>query len=424
MTWTPTRKPAPALTLGHMMGSRDMADRLVALGALPELIQTLSNPNLNVKQAAAFALDALVKHSPELAQDAVNCNIIPLLIKAIDNDNINVKQTALHCLAHIVKHTPALASKVVEAGVIPIAVAHLNHHPRGVQKNAAALLRDVAKHQNPRLNHVMVEEKVLSGFVNMLNGSVDEKFLPAIVGLGYLASQSDRFAQQIIDVEGVPRLHHILLCPTSEQLQVNAAWTLAQVGKHSPDHVGTLCDEGVLLTLLSITQSDGAAECVRNKCRDVLRTVLHRCRRYEDLETIFLQDNSEELLPPLLNALAKVLPCDVEARRSFVMSQGLRKVLGLASQPIIDVSLKTIYKCFPEEVLDFASPSYIEDLIDRTYHDTWTGSGSITEAKPLQRIGSPDSCSTGPVSAAGEEELGNKSNGGVSVGDVSWSESE
>uniref|UniRef100_A0A8D9FJT7 Sperm-associated antigen 6 n=1 Tax=Cacopsylla melanoneura TaxID=428564 RepID=A0A8D9FJT7_9HEMI len=89
-------KASTALTLGHMMESRDMADHLVGLGVLPELIQTLSNPDLNVKQAAAFALDAIVKHDPVLAQDAVRCNVIPLLIKAVNNDNDNVKQTALH----------------------------------------------------------------------------------------------------------------------------------------------------------------------------------------------------------------------------------------------------------------------------------------------------------------------------------------
>lgn len=340
-------KVSTALALGNIMNNHLLTERFVQAGVLPELIQTLCNPILSVKHAATFALSNLVKHSSKLAEDAVTCGIIPLLIKAAENEHVHLKKSAMRCLAEIARHNHSLASKVVEGSAIPLAVAHLRH-TLSVQESAAILLRDICKHQDQRLIKLVEDEGGIQRLIDTLE--CDGKSIPATVALGYLASQSATLALRVLADGGVERLHQVLWCSSSEQAQVSAAWTLAQAGRHSSDHVAILVEDNVLSTLLELSQNEQASMDMRIKCTDTLRILVTRCKNWEALEEIFMQDISEDLLPSLLNAFAKILPCSAPARRSFVLSQCLKKLRSLDSVPCIETSQEIIYKCFPEEV--------------------------------------------------------------------------
>lgn len=348
---------------GLAKDNKHFAERIVQCGALPPLVQILASPQLSLKHAAAFALDGIVKHSPELAESASDCDVIPLLIKALNNDEVNVKADAFLCLADIAKDSPSLASTIAD-GATTLAVEHLTYPHGLVQKNAATLLRDMCKH-NLRLANLVVLAGGLDGLLRLIDCNGGYNSLPAIMALGYMSAQSEQIAEQIIELQGVGSLQTILQCPHKEQLQVAAAWTLGQIGKHSVDNVTALCEENVLSTLLSKITQTCVSDNLKSKCKNALNILIPKCENPKELEQMLLGNVSEELLASILCAFAKILPCDPVARRSFVTSHCLRKVQEIEPTPEIAPHLKTINACFPNEVIHFVSPHYLEDLINR-----------------------------------------------------------
>ena len=57
----------------------------------------------------------------------------------------------------------------------------------------------------------------------------------------------------------------------------------------------------------------------------------------------------------------------VAARRSFVMSGALQKILELAPEPGAQLGdmVRAITECYPKEIVDYYSPSYSKQLLDQ-----------------------------------------------------------
>ena len=78
-----------------------------------------------------------------------------------------------------------------------------------------------------------------------------------------------------------------------------------------------------------------------------------------------LHDAPENILKYVVNQFAKVLPHDVAARRSFVTSGGLQKILELQPEPGSARRLvRAITECYPKEIVDYYSPNYSKQLLD------------------------------------------------------------
>jgi len=69
----------------------------------------------------------------------------------------------------------------------------------------------------------------------------------------------------------------------------------------------------------------------------------------------------------VVTQFSKILPHDVAARRSFVMSGALQKILELAPEPGAQLGdmVRAITECYPKEIIDYYSPTYSKQLLDQ-----------------------------------------------------------
>ena len=67
-----------------------------------------------------------------------------------------------------------------------------------------------------------------------------------------------------------------------------------------------------------------------------------------------------------MQQFAKVLPHDVAARRSFVTSGGLQKVLEMSPETGSKLGdfIRAIKDVYPQEIVDYYSPNYSKQLLD------------------------------------------------------------
>lgn len=153
--------------------------------------------------------------------------------------------------------------------------------------------------------------------------------------------------------------------PPARRAQSAACWSLGQIGRHSPDHAKALADANVLPKLLAVLLHDSSSEDLKTKAKRALKSVIQKCVHLPALEPL-LHDAPENILKYAVHQFAKVLPHDVAARRSFVTSGGLQKVLELQPEPGSKLAdfVNAIKEVYPPEIVDYYSPNYSKQLLD------------------------------------------------------------
>lgn len=87
-----------------------------------------------VKEAAAWGVGYIARHSRELARQCVDAGVVPLLLLSLQEPEISLKQIATSAISDIAKHSVELAQSVVDAGVVPYLVKNLNNTDEKLKK--------------------------------------------------------------------------------------------------------------------------------------------------------------------------------------------------------------------------------------------------------------------------------------------------
>ncbi len=78
-------------------------------GAVSALVTCLEEFDPGVKEAAAWALGYIARHTTELAQAVVDNGAVPHLILCLQEPEISLKRIAASAISDIAKHSPELA---------------------------------------------------------------------------------------------------------------------------------------------------------------------------------------------------------------------------------------------------------------------------------------------------------------------------
>ena len=247
---------------------------------------------------------------------------------------------------------------------------------------------------------MIVNSGGIAAIVDYANESKGNARLPGIMTLGYTAAFSETLALAVIVSKGVAPLAHALVTEQEEHIQAAAAWSLGQIGRHSPDHAKTLADCGVLPKLLRILTAgggggeDGGATIgadLHTKTKRALKCILEKTLHIESLEPMLNSATPTNILKYVCGQFAKILPHDVTARRDFVTSGSLQRLQEIASLYVATTSagsgasenktqeaaaalmagtkmgeyIRTINECYPEEIIRYYSPGYSATLLQK-----------------------------------------------------------
>ncbi|KAK2575669.1 hypothetical protein KPH14_012063 [Odynerus spinipes] len=248
----PGVKEAAAWGFGYVARhNKSLAQATVDAGAVPLLVLCLQEPELYLKQIGASVLCDISKHSMDLAQTVVDASAIPYLAKALSNPDVKLKRQVLSALGSIAKHSSNLAEAVVEAEVFPNVLIHMGHPDENIAKAAAVLSKEVCKH-TLELAQLIVNMGGIGAFMELISTPNVAHRLPGIMALGYIAGHSDQFAMAVIGSLSVIQLAMILEKETDNHILAVTAWTLGQIGKHTPEHAKSVAITNVLPKLLEV----------------------------------------------------------------------------------------------------------------------------------------------------------------------------
>ncbi|KAJ3110875.1 Sperm-associated antigen 6 [Phlyctochytrium bullatum] len=410
----PGVKESSAWALGYIARHNgDLAQAVVDAGAVPLLVLCVQEPELSLRRIAASALSDIAKHSPELAQSVVDANSIPFLAPLLSNPDAKLRRQVCSALSQVSKHTVDLAETVVDGEIFPNVLNCLKDADGYVRKNAATLICEIAKH-TPELAQLIVNSGGIAAVVDYVNDSRGNARLPGIMTIGYIAAFSETLALAVIVAKGVSPLAQALVTEPEEHIKSACAWSLGQIGRHSPDHAKTLADNAVLPKLLKVLTSTpssnsptpgaaaaaaedalpptgGVGSDLRTKTKRALKCILEKTLHLEALEPLLQPSTPPNILKYVVGQFAKILPHDVGARRAFVTSGALQRlqeiaagyggaagavgekglVQGVPGLPAALVGTKmgehvrTINECYPEEIVRYYSPGYSTTLLEK-----------------------------------------------------------
>ncbi|ESO01338.1 hypothetical protein HELRODRAFT_81778, partial [Helobdella robusta] len=362
----PGVKESAAWALGDIAKHNpELAQSVVDAGSVPLLVTCLQEPEHAVKRVAASALSEISKHCVELAQVVVDAGSICLLVRLIPCPETKVKRQVYSALGQIAKHNIDLAEMVVDAEVFPYVLHSLKDPDDIVKKNAATLVREVSKHSS-ELAQLVVNAGGLGAVVEYMGCTRGNIRLPGVMMLGYVAAHSENLAMTVIVSKGVVMLGCVLCDECEDYMLAAAAWSLGQIGRHTPEHAKAVAMANVLPRLLQLYITESYSEDLKIKAKNALKSVITKCTLLCALEPLF-QEAPENIMKHILGQFSKVLPHDSQARKDFVTSGGLKKIQEIKAEPGSAMAeyITVINNCYPEEIIRYYSPGYPESLLEK-----------------------------------------------------------
>lgn len=188
------------------------------------------------------------------------------------------------------------------------------------------------------------------------------------MALGYIAAFSDTLALAVIVHQGLLPLKDALMNESEDYIKAASAWTLGQIGRHTPDHAKALAQADIYRKLIDIYADASATDDLKSKAERALKATIQKCTHLPALEPL-LHDTPYKVLKYVVQQFAKVLPNDPEGRKSFVQSGGLQKIQELKADDNANAGLmeyiSAINNCFPPEVVNYYCPNYASTLLQK-----------------------------------------------------------
>lgn len=398
----PQIQQTAALGLGRLANySEELAEAIVSQNILPQLVLSLKEQNRFSKKAAASVLKAIGKHTESLAQAVVDAGSLEHLVLCLEEFDPGVKEMGASALGQVARHTPKLAQSVADAGAIPLLVLcvqvccclssiakhsvelaevvvaadvfpkvflSLKDTDPQVRRNAAIVVREVCK-QNPQLAQLVVSNGGAAALVENVSDTYGSERLPGIMALGYVAAFDEALANVVIASNGVAPLLDALTSEQEDHIKSASAWSLGQIGRHSPVHALAVAEAGVLPRLVFVFLAPGSSEDLQNKCKRALKAITDHLTHLPALDALLQGPRLPEgILKFVVAQLAKVLPNDADARTRFVTSGGFEKLQKL--QPVeagseLKEHVDKINTFYPIEIVHYYSPGYSESLLQK-----------------------------------------------------------
>lgn len=360
----PSVKEAAAWAIGYIGGhTAELATAVVDSGAVPLLVLCIQEPEISLKRICISALSDIAKHSPELAQAIVDSGAVPYIAPLVSHSDAKVKRQAAGCLAQIAKHSVDLAEMVVEAEIFPSILNCLQDDDIYVQKNASTCIREVAKH-TPELAKLIVNAGGAAALVDYVANSKGNCRLPGVMALGYISAFSETLALAVVVSKGIEPLKDALIHEPEDHIKAAAAWSLGQLGRHTPEHAQAVAEADVLRRLLAVYMSQDSSEDLKTKSKRALKAILKKCTALAALEPL-MREAPANIVKYILAQFAKVLPNDRAAKRSFVQSGGLQMVQELNETVGGELSehIEAVNQCFPPAIVEYYSPKHANKLM-------------------------------------------------------------
>ena len=297
----------------------------------------------------------------------MDAGAVAYLAPLISSNDAKLKRQVCSALGQVAKHSVDLAEVVVEAEIFPKILVCLKDADVVVRKHAATTIREVVKH-TPELAQLVVSNGGVGALVDYVQEAEGNNRLPGIMALGFIAAFSETLALAVIASAGLAPLYACVRNEPEDHLRSAAAWSLGQVGHHSPDHAKAVSDAGALPALVALLAAPASSDDLKTKCQRALKAVINMLTDLKALDRLLQTPELPEAVAKYVVAqVAKVLPNDPASRHDFVTSGGFATVQALdaAAGSAFREHVEAINSCFPPEIVKYYSPGYSKELLTK-----------------------------------------------------------
>ncbi|KAG0573116.1 hypothetical protein KC19_VG150400 [Ceratodon purpureus] len=188
------------------------------------------------------------------------------------------------------------------------------------------------------------------------------------MAIGYIAAFSETLALTIIASEGVPPLLDALNTEIEDHIKSASAWSLGQIGRHTPNHAKALAESNVLPALVSGFISKSSSEDLQTKCKKAIKGICDRLTFFPALDKLMQGPPLPEgILKYILAQIGKVVPHDQDAKTLFVTSGSFAKMQEIAVEASSEIKeiIDNVNSAYPIEIVHYYSPGYSEILLQK-----------------------------------------------------------
>ena len=369
---------------------------------IPGILAAIRDTDVSVRESGVWTLSYIVKRCPELAELAIESGCLPLIQSALENkQDLPLLRISISLLGDIARHNESLSEHILQLDIVGILLEHTGHIDVGMRKQSTACLSQLVKHTADQAARIMSYPQFLHtmstllkdinitvrrnaciivrelcerdaslatsvvdfGFVPLLGSymqdtAVEEK-LPAIMCLGYIASHSDTMAKGLIVSNIIPTICNDLIEAKSDIVRCKLVWLLEQIGKHSADNCKSLNEHGALTRILALYMHANTSQDLRDSSKQAFGVLIQNTTDCDVLDRL-LAEVPMELRGFILDQLARELPNNMHAKKKFVQSGSLQRILSIkGTDDDLSDSIAQIRNCFPPEILEFFEPSEI-----------------------------------------------------------------
>jgi hypothetical protein len=104
--------------------------------------------------------------------------------------------------------------------------------------------------------------------------------------LGYISAFDDSLAMAVIVSKGIAPLKDALMNETEDHLKASAAWSLGQIGRHTPDHAKFLAEADVPSRLLAVLMLPESSKDLKDNAKKALKNIIQMCTYLPALEPL------------------------------------------------------------------------------------------------------------------------------------------
>lgn len=107
-----------------------------------------------------------------------------------------------------------------------------------------------------------------------------------MMALGYIAAFSETLALTVIASEGLPPLLNAFTTEVEDHIRSASAWSLGQIGRHSPNHAKAVAELEVLPPLVGGFVSKHSSEDLQSKCKKAVKGICDRLTFFPALNSL------------------------------------------------------------------------------------------------------------------------------------------
>jgi hypothetical protein len=184
--------------------------------------------------------------------------------------------------------------------------------------------------------------------------------------VGFIASFSESLAGALIHENAPPVVLKVFVSARQPHLKSAAAWTLGQLGKHSPEQASQLTSLNALALLLDAHNDKNAGEDLKLKSKRSLKVIIEKCNEIEALQPL-IDPAPDKIRKYVIEQISKLLPKNPKAKVPFVASGGFQAVQRIPREPGSKLAecIDLINQCYPEAAVRYYSAQAPQDIIEQ-----------------------------------------------------------